>query len=255
MSFIAASLIAGGLGATGAALGGYLGRGQAPEQGYDIVDMPTYPWAEGNQQAASNYYGTGVESLAAGQLPPGMEQYYGQMQGGLQQDSRERFYGSAGRPGTLRDVMGMGAVGGLGPQAALSKGLQAEYDFMTEGRKIDEYIAGLKTNEFSKQSQLMPQGLANLPRGPESQIVNMMGGGGQSGLGGQIGDAFGSIADSYGQYTQRQQQPPEIGLDYGRNGFGIGAGADYQLGGGLPSVDPYSPMSSGNSNIYSLYGR
>jgi len=257
-----ATLGAAGIGALGSVLGSWLGQGEAPQQGYDVVTMPQYDWAEGNQQAASNYYNQGTQYISQGQLPPGFESYYGQIQGGLQQDSADRFYGTAGRSGTLRDILGLGSITGVGPKAAISKGMQAEYDFMTEGRKIDEYIAGLKTQEFSRQSQLMPAGLAGLARGPESQIVNMMGGvGGQSGMSG-FGEAMGGIGQAlgsmYGQGGTSQdmfQTSPMTGYDmsslYGGGlldqgiGFNLGRGTS-NIGGASPSLfGQYKPLSMG----------
>ena len=253
-----ATLGAAGIGALGSVLGGWLGQGEAPQQGYDVVTMPQYDWAEGNQQAASNYYNQGTQYISQGQLPPGFESYYGQIQGGLQQDSADRFYGTAGRSGTLRDILGLGSITGVGPKAAISKGMQAEYDFMTEGRKIDEYIAGLKTQEFSRQSQLMPAGLAGLARGPESQIVNMMGGvGGTSGMSG-FGEAMSGIGQAFGGMYGQQQMP--VTQDYSFNSapysqyggqFSQYGGVNPQLGGGTPNnIYSTTPTNYTGSKMY-----
>ena len=246
MAMLYGGLAAGG----GSLLGGLLGKGEAPQQGYDVVTMPQYDWAQGNQMAASDYYNQGTQYLQQGQLPPGFQDFYNTMQTGMQEDSADRFYGTAGRAGSLRDIIGLGSITGVGPRATLSKGLQAEYDYMTEGRKIDEYIASLKANEFSRQSQMMPAGLAGLARGPESQIVNMMGGvGGTAGVGADMASAFGGLGSAFANYAMSNQNQPSTTTlpgrtltDYNTMGIGANFGQQNPLGGlSNQLTNPYSP--------------
>lgn len=176
MALLYGSMAAGG----GAALGGWLGKGEAPEQGYDVVDMPQYPWAEGAQQDVNQYLTGAMESMGRGETPPWMSMF-DPMQQGAQQNLSDQFYGTAGRPGNLRDMMGVASQTGVGPKSAMAQGQQLTNDYMSEGRKIDEYFANMKGGMMANQSMQIPQMLMNAPRGPESQIVNMMGGVGGSG--------------------------------------------------------------------------
>jgi len=189
---------------------------EGPESGYDVVESPTYDWAEGSQKDANTYMRDQLNQMQRGEEPQWMQNTLGPMQQQMQQSNRDRFYGSAGRPGVLRDVQGMGAVTGIGPKATMAKSMQAEYDFMTEGNKIDQYINSLKFGHMSQASQTVPQQLAGMPRGPESQVVSYGGGAGQTMNQPMSMDfsGFGGDNSSSGQlWNTPQSNPP--GSTYG----------------------------------------
>jgi len=244
MSWVAVAVV--GAGAIGAGTSAYQGAknraAMKDSQGYDVVEMPQWDFTESNQQRLSDQYNQGIDYTNQGLLPPGFQKFYDTQQEGMQQDLSERQYGSAGRPGTLRNVMGLSSVTGAGPKAALSKGLQAEYDYMTEGRKIDEYIAGLKSTEFGRQSMFNVQGLAGMSQGPQSQVVNFGGGVGQMSGGGQ-----GMDLSALGSYLGNRQTTNTQNNMFSAPGItGTDPGSMYQYGGDLGGLDSsyYSNQSS-----------
>src|SRR3990167_457124 len=133
MALLYSSLAGGGLGA----LGGYFGRPKAGKSGYDIVQMPTYPWAEDTQRETNTYMRDMLSMLSRGETPAWMK-YLDPVQSGMKQNLYNDYYGSAGRPGIMRDIQGAGAGMGVGPKATLSKTNQAFSDYMSEGDKIDQ---------------------------------------------------------------------------------------------------------------------
>jgi len=172
------ALIMGGSAGIGA-LGNILGRQDAPQQGYDIVNADTYDWTDQTQQGLNSYWSNMMQNMQAGQQPAWMQNTLDPMQQSAQQNLRGNVYGTAGRPGTLRDVMGAASVSGVGGGAALSKGSQHIADYLTESDKIDQYFNQMRFGGMQNMAMQAPQQLAQLPRGPEQQIVNYMGGGGQ----------------------------------------------------------------------------
>jgi hypothetical protein len=190
MALLYSSLASGGMGALGGWLGG---QRDQPQTGYDIVEMPQYPWATGTQEKVNQYYMDMLNQIQQGQEPSWMSNYLNPMQQGMQQNLRQNVYGSAGRPGTLRDVMGMGSITGVGPKAAMSKGSQHIADYLTESDKIDQYINSLKYNSMSNMAMQVPQAASSMARGPETQIVNYMGGVGQ---GNQASTNYGQLSSS-----------------------------------------------------------
>lgn len=190
MALLYSSLAGGGLGALGSWLGG---QGDQPETGYDIVEMPTYPWAESTQQGVNQYYMDMLEAIKRGEMPSWMSAYLDPMQQSAQQNLSQNVYGSAGRPGTLRDVMGMASITGVGPKAAMSKGTQHMADYLTESDKIDQYFNQMKFGTMSNLATQVPAAAASMARGPETQIVNYMGG---VGTGNQNTANWGQMAGS-----------------------------------------------------------
>lgn len=160
-------------------LGGLLNKPEAMQQGYDIVSADTYPWAEGTQQAVNKYWMDMMQNMQAGQQPAWMQNTLDPMQQSAQQNLRGNVYGTGGRPGTLRDLMGAASITGVGPGAAMAKGSQHLVDYLTESDKIDQYFNQLKFGGMQQMATFAPQQAASMARGPEQQIVNYMGGGGQ----------------------------------------------------------------------------
>lgn len=254
MTWVAVAV--GGSAALGAGTAAYQGsknRAAAKDSiGYDVVNAHTYDFTQGNLEALSQFGNQGLEASSQGQLSPGFEAFFDQQKAGLHQDSSDRFYGTAGRPGTLRDTLGIASLTGLGGKAPIAKGTQAIFDFMTEGRKIDEYILGIKSNQLSKEQSFFPGLLGSIPRGPESSIVNYGGGVSNQGQGGALDlSSLGQLASQFGQPKQQTQNlfdaPGLSGYDIsGQYGGGL---VNEKLGGGL-GTGTYSP----GDNLFSSPG-
>jgi len=186
------------------------------ESGYDIVEMPEYPWARGNQEQVSQYYQNMLNELSRGEQPDYMK-YLDPMAMNAKQNLSETMYGTAGRPGTLRDTFGMGSISGVGPKGAMSSGMSHVADYMTEGRKIDDFFNQIKANEMSRLSTTVPQQMSNMPRGPESQIVPYGGGGGQKSGG---GFDYGKVASSIPWESMFNQGAPQGQVQTGYTDYG-----------------------------------
>jgi hypothetical protein len=184
----AASALMGGLGS-------WLGsQGQdSGQSGYDVVQMPQYDWTESSLGANNEYLMQMLDALKKGQMPSWMN-YLNPVQEGMQQNLSNQFYGSAGRSGTLNDVMNSASITGVGPRAAMTKATQASADYLSEADKIDQYISGLKYNSMSNLATQVPSLISQQPQGPQSQIVTY-GGGGQTQSNG-LTSTLGSLAQN-----------------------------------------------------------
>jgi len=191
MALLYGSLAGGGMAGLGSWLGGQGKKDM--EQGYDIVQMPTYDWAEGTQQGTNEYLMQMLDALKKGKTPAYMS-YLDPIQQGMQKNLSDTFYGTAGRHGTLQDVMNAASITGVGPRAAMNKSTQASADYLSESDKIDQYISGLKYNNMSSLATQVPSMLSSMPRGPETQVVNLMGGVGAGNQNAGMGEALGGMA-------------------------------------------------------------
>ena len=249
MSGIVTAAVIGG----GAMLGSAaMSKGGGMQQGYDIVNAEEYPWARGNQEQGSQYFQNMLRQVQAGEQPEYMK-YIDPMQMRTKKLLQDQVYGTAGRPGTLRDVMGISAGFGLGPGKGMSSGMQHVADYMTKSSKIDNFFDQMRQQEMSKAAYAAPQGLMNAQRGPEQSIVNLMGGGGQmggqqqpmdfSGFSANVGEgmASGQIPGAFWNATGGGNMLPGGYQSQGYGSSGYGGGGVYvpnqqssQVGGTTP---------------------
>ena len=217
MSWVATAIGGSALVGAGAS---FLNKPEAMQQGYDIVDADKYSWTDQTQQGLNSYWMDMMKKMQAGQQPAWMQNTLDPMQQSAQQNLRGNVYGTGGRPGTLRDIMGMASGAGVGPAGAMSKGSQHIVDYLTESDKIDQYFNQMKFGGMQSMAMGAPQQAAALPRGPEQQVVNFMGGGGQMNQPQMDYGALGSVPwekmFSGGQQAQPQSQ--YLPLGYGSGG-------------------------------------
>ena len=183
-------------GAMGMLSGGGGGGGQQMQQGYDIVQMPQYSWTEGNRRQLADYYSGGLRNLQAGNAPQWWQNAQPQLQAGMSRQNRLTAYGQPGtRQGTIGDAMSIGAMTGLRGKRAMTPGTQAVQQYAERENAINDYLTQLGVNVMQGSEQLYTSGIQSMPGGPETQIVNKMGGvSGGNNWGGQMAQLAGTIA-------------------------------------------------------------
>lgn len=146
--------------------------------GYDMVEMPQYSYSEPMLRDTSSFLSDNISRLGEGKFPAYYDNALPQIRAGMSDPLKQRYFGTEGdRSGSILDMAkGLGSQGGLG-----FKGVQAQTNkqfknYQAEEAKIDAFLASMGVDIMKRDSGLMPQLAMNMPRGPETQIVNYGGG-------------------------------------------------------------------------------
>jgi len=257
-------MLASGIAGGGAALGGYLGKPDKMEQGYDIVQMPQYSWTEPNRRLLADYLSQNMERMGRGEAPAWWDKAKPQIREGMSRQNRETYFGRPGeRTGIMQATSQMGAMGGVGPKAMMAQGGKALQDYASQEKSIDEYLTGLGVDIQREGEGRYMTGLMGMPGGPETQIVNKMGGvSGGNQWGQQVGDLMGSLGKSLPWENMFQKQPGGINsanfMGNAMNQFsspsgggllgGMGPGGNYfnqPIQPMTTQLGQYKPLSSG----------
>ena len=188
----------GGLVGGVASLAGSLGSNQNQlKQGYDIVQMPQYSWTEPNRKLLSDYLSGGLQSIQAGNPPTWWQNAQPQLQAGMSRQNALTYFGSPGtRTGNVNNAMAMGSMAGLKGKRAMTPGMQQLNEYANRESAINDYLTqmGVQVTQQSENSYM--QGLQGMPGGPETSIVNLMGGTTQ---GNQWANQIAPLANALGQ--------------------------------------------------------
>ena len=206
LAMMGSAAIGGGLGI----LGGALNKPDQLKQGYDVVQMPQYSWTEPNRKLLSDYLSGGLQSIQAGNPPTWWQNAQPKLQAGMSRQNALTYFGNPGtRQGAVGNAMSIGAMAGLKGKRAMTPGLQANQEYANREAAINDYLTQLGVNVTQQSENSYMQGLMGMPGGPESQIVNLMGGVSQgNNWAGQIAP----LANALGQQDWgNQQQQGSVG--------------------------------------------
>lgn len=158
-------------------MGGFGGGAEAPQYGYDIVEMPQYSYSEPMLRQTSDYLTDTMSRLGEGKFPAYYDKALPQIRAGMADPLKRTFFGTAGnRGGLVQQAMSRGAQAGVGPKGAMAYSGKAVQDYANQEAQIDAFLASMGVDIMNKQSMAVPSMAMSMPRGPETQIVNYMGG-------------------------------------------------------------------------------
>ena len=245
-----AMLAAGGLSAAGSLGAAGIAAANQPggmEQGYDVVTMPQYSFTEPRLRLASDYLTQNINRMSQGQYPAWYDKASPVMREGMMRGLNQATYGKPGqRQGTMQQASDMGAITGIGPKATWAQGQKVMSDYMDKSKQIDEYLTSLGVNIMQGEEQTYLQGMLNMPKGPDSTVVNKMGG--------AYGNQQGSPWQSLGQNLAGQDWSKifQGGSNLqGMNSYGYSTNPAYTasgydpvgMSGWSPSASPYQGMN------------
>lgn len=179
MSGITAGALLGaaGIGAAGMLGAAAIGKQKPMQQGYDVVYPKQYSYTEPMLQGNADFLMRGQDYLSRGEAPPWYDALANLQKRGLLRDARQSTFGRAGeRYGAMETAKEWGANLGLGSGQTYAQGRRAMNDYQDRLAQIDEYMAGLKMGYMTDAEKFYPSAIMQMPRGPEYQVVNMMGG-------------------------------------------------------------------------------
>ena len=165
-------------GAIGALAGGFgTPKAGGLEQGYDVVTMPQYSFTEPRLRLASDYLTQNINRMSQGQYPAWYDKASQTMRQQMMTNLNQATYGKPGqRTGTFQQAQDMGAITGIGPKATWAQGQKVLSDYTDKSSQIDAYLAQLGVGVMQGEESTYLQASQNMPQGPQSAIVNKMGG-------------------------------------------------------------------------------
>lgn len=174
MALLYGALAGGGMSMMGNMFGN---KGQKLEQGYDVVQMPQYSWTEPNRKLLADYVSGGLQSIQEGNPPTWWQNAQPKLQQGMSRQNALTYFGSPGtRSGVVNNAMSIGAMAGLKGKRAMTPGNQALTEYANREAQINDYLTQLGVNVTQQSEQNYINTIAGMPGGPETQIVNKMGG-------------------------------------------------------------------------------
>jgi len=161
-----------------------------------------------------------------------------------------------GRTGLANQAAEVGALTGLGPKGTQAQVSKQYRNYAEKAKQIEEYLVGQGVNIMRQESLTLPQLSMNMPKGPDAQVVNYMGGvggnsnsaAGMAAAGNMLGnipwDSFGqpdttgggaNANYNYGNYNlptgaevyQSDYYNPTGGFGNSINNYGAGGGSSY----------------------------
>jgi len=258
-----------GVGAlAGGLMGAFGGGGGAKlEQGYDVVQMPQYSWTERNRGQLADYVAGGLQSIQEGNPPTWWKNAQPKLQQGMSRQNALTYFGSPGtRQGSVGTAMSMGAMAGLKGKRAMTPGNQQLTEYNNRESAINDYLTQLGVNVTQQSEQNYMNTIAGMPGGPETQIVNKMGGvSGGNNWADQLGKLGGTIAENlpwenmFKNQTTTQNNPywPTMPMPSGYTSptpnYSFGPSSDFQ---GLKQYSGTLPSSNniGWGNNWSMDG-
>jgi hypothetical protein len=256
MSFIAASLIGGGLamaGTMGAAAINKSGN-KGTGGGYDVVQMPQYSWTEGNQRLAGDFMAGNLNRIKEGKYPTYYQNALPSLRAGMADPLRQTYFGSPGTRGggLYGNAMATGAMAGLKGKRAMTPGMQVLGDYGTKNSAIDQYLTKLGVEVTQSSINQSLNGILTAPKGPDSNIVNIPAQQAQPSVWGDVAQGIGNMAGSYaannwgagGGSTGSSSSGNFSGNSWGMNPQGqyVNSAATYS---------PYTISGGGGSSQYS----
>lgn len=258
MSAIAGGIIAGALAGGGAMGAAAIGKQKPMQQGYDIVKMPQYSFTESNMNRLSDQLNADYTRLNMGQAPEYWQNALPTLRKGMSDPLYKTYYGRPGeRSGLVHQAQSAGAMTGIGPKATFAQMQKQMKDYSEQESQIDAYLTGLGVDIMNQQAQNIPTMLMNMPRGPESQVVNLMGGVGGSSGGNATGQALAGLASKIpweNMFSQNQgyaNQGYANSTPYGAQTYNsYGGTMGYQTGPNTTSASISTPTGYTGSKAY-----